>query len=546
MGPLEQYPVNPTGTVDLRRPAGDTPLSILGHEAGHLFLAFVSVADPANPQLEPMLGTANVHWAFTFNSEASLLEGNRIVDNGATASPRFTTTKTVEGYAPLDQYLMGFIPPEQVPPTFYVSGSRYPLARIPQTGVSFDGARHDVKIEDVIAVAGRRTPDSTVAQRRFRFGFVLIVPPGATPAANQLAQVEAYRAAFEGFYAKASGGHATADATLKRAVHLSAWPAAGILRNYPGAATLTLDAPAKTPVTFFLDAPAGIANPQSASVTVPAGSTSVSFAFNGSREGVEEFTVRPADPGFETVLARIQVRNSPDSLRLASIVPGATYRVSDVNGLPYSGIRLRAGDRAATTGPDGSATFSPALPVTTQVTIEGAQTVLNRPVLYAAVNAASYADGITPGAFGTIFGAALDDTVQVLVNDEIAALSYVSAGQLNFRVPEGIAGSVARVTMVTPATSSIEYRVLLKQVSPGIFAVVSRGTALEIYATGLNGATPEVTVAGIPARVLYSGQPQFPGLDQINVAVPAGVPSGSQSVVVTAGGVKSNEYRLAF
>jgi len=29
-----------------------------------------------------MLGTQLAHWAFTFNSEASLLEGNRIRDNG--------------------------------------------------------------------------------------------------------------------------------------------------------------------------------------------------------------------------------------------------------------------------------------------------------------------------------------------------------------------------------------------------------------------------------------------------------------------------------
>ena len=48
------------------------------------------------------------HWAFVFNSEASLLEGERIVDRGPRLRPEFLTTDTAQAYAPLDQYLMGF------------------------------------------------------------------------------------------------------------------------------------------------------------------------------------------------------------------------------------------------------------------------------------------------------------------------------------------------------------------------------------------------------------------------------------------------------
>ena len=71
-----------------------------------------------------MLGYQSAHWNFLFNSEASLLEGNRIQDNGAGVSPRFQTTATVEGYSPLDQYLMGFRSAQDVPPTFYVANAR--------------------------------------------------------------------------------------------------------------------------------------------------------------------------------------------------------------------------------------------------------------------------------------------------------------------------------------------------------------------------------------------------------------------------------------
>ena len=39
MGPLSQYPADPRATVPARALAGDTPLTTIGHEAGHLFLA---------------------------------------------------------------------------------------------------------------------------------------------------------------------------------------------------------------------------------------------------------------------------------------------------------------------------------------------------------------------------------------------------------------------------------------------------------------------------------------------------------------------------
>src|SRR5262249_14932426 len=120
MGPLSQYPLDPNAIVPARGTVGDTALTLLGHEAGHLFLAFVSVPDPSQPGSKPMLGRALAHWAFTYDSEASLLEGNRIEDRGTGASPRFATTATVQGYSPLDQYLMGFRAPDEVPTTFVV------------------------------------------------------------------------------------------------------------------------------------------------------------------------------------------------------------------------------------------------------------------------------------------------------------------------------------------------------------------------------------------------------------------------------------------
>jgi hypothetical protein len=91
-----------------------------------------------------------------------LLEGERIVDRGPQANPRFLTTDTVQGFAPLDQYLMGWRRPEDVPDTFLVTGAPAFLQQLhPLRGYSFDGQRRDVSISEMVQTMGRRTPDST-------------------------------------------------------------------------------------------------------------------------------------------------------------------------------------------------------------------------------------------------------------------------------------------------------------------------------------------------------------------------------------------------
>jgi uncharacterized protein (TIGR03437 family) len=56
-----------------------------------------------------------------------------------------------------------------------------------------------------------------------------------------------------------------------------------------------------------------------------------------------------------------------------------------------------------------------------------------------------------------------------------------------------------------------------------------------------------VSIAGIPVPVLYAGaQPQFAGLDQINVSLPAALRgSGADEIVVTVAGQTANAVRIA-
>jgi len=53
-------------------------------------------------------------------------------------------------------------------------------------------------------------------------------------------------------------------------------------------------------------------------------------------------------------------------------------------------------------------------------------------------------------------------------------------------------------------------------------------------------AAPVVTVGGISGAVAFSGlAPGFVGLNQVNVVIPPGVPSGNQPVVLTIGSAAS-------
>jgi len=353
LGPLVQYPLDPNDIVPARFLSRDTPLTILGHETGHLFLAYASVRDPSDPAGRPMLGRQLAHWSFLFNSEASFLEGNRIQDNGPDASPRFTTIATVQGYAPLDQYLMGFRAPEEVPPTFLVEDAPgYVAARSPQTGISFDGHRRDISVQDLIDAVGRRTPDSTVAQRRFRFAFLLVVPAGSMPDPGALAQVDNYRSLFEGFYQQAASGRAFAETSLKRALHLSAFPASGLIAGGMTTVTLTLDHPAGASLIVQLDSDSGSVSAPPYAI-VPAGASQISFFIIGLSAGVATLTARPVDSTYEAAFARIQVLNDPSPLRIGVVSNGpraVTLRVIDINDLPYPNLVVKAsGDNLDTT-----------------------------------------------------------------------------------------------------------------------------------------------------------------------------------------------------
>ncbi|HXA51922.1 MAG TPA: hypothetical protein VNV86_16515, partial [Candidatus Acidoferrum sp.] len=344
MGPVTQYPPDPNGIVSARGLSNDTPLTILGHETGHLFMAYASMPDPTDPSLRPMLGFGGVHWSFVFNSEASLDEGEQITDRGAAVSPRFLTTAVTQHYSPLDQYLMGFRAPADVPDTFVVTGYNPNLVSAishPAGGVAFDGTPLPITVGDVIKAEGRRIPDSTVAQRHYRFGFIMVAPAGAVPSDVIMKQVETYRQQFVDFYAKAASGNASAETTLNRSLKLSVSPAAGLLVGASAAVTVSVQTAPRSDLVLRIDTPQGVAQ-ASAPVRIAAGATSATFTLTGVKSGVEKLSVSPEDSTYETAVARVQVAAASQA-RLTTIDPtpeSLTVRLTDANDLPYAGAAI--------------------------------------------------------------------------------------------------------------------------------------------------------------------------------------------------------------
>jgi len=544
LGPLSQFPDDPNQFVPSRQLSRDTPVTILAHEAGHLFLAYASIRDPLNPEARPMLGYQQAHWAFTFNSEASLAEGNRIRDRWETepaAAPRFITIGVTEAFSPLDQYLMGFRAAEEVPGTFLVANATVPPDRHPQLNVNFDGQRRDVAVEEIIRAEGRRTPDHTVAQRRFRFAFILIAAAGTEPSTQELQKLEGFRREFETYYHRAASQRAWAEATLRRALRVSIFPAAGVLAGSSMTASVTVERPAEANLTVDLRALNGYVSVP-ASVTIPAGATRATFTIAGLRAGVDEIVATPGDSRYETVRSRIQVAGSAGELKLVVrsgdkqvAVPGAplaapvVFAVVDENELPYPGVRVRASvasggtvtPAVGVTGEDGTVSFqwTPGAGPLHQLTatLEGgppgtAVTVsaLGRPYVVAegVVNAASYRAGISPGSLATIFGVNLSagrtatarfpwpeslEGVSVTLNEKAAPLIYVSDPQINLLVPASLPEGTADLVVSTAVGVSSTVRVPVAGVSPGIFfdpatnlgAVRVVGDYVEVYATGL-------------------------------------------------------------
>ena len=177
-----------------------------------------------------------------------------------------------------------------------------------------------------------------------------------------------------------------------------------------------------------------------------------------------------------------------------------------------------------------------------------------------------------------------------------APLAYVSTHQVNFLVPASTVAGDATLTVQTPSGLVNAGKVTVAGVAPSLFSANGNGAGvaaasgvqvvlptniqspvavyqcssavlgclpvpialgvdtpiyLSFFGTGIRGASSvsnvKVTIGGVSAPVSYAGpQGTFPGLDQVNVALPLDLRGAGQvEVLLSVDGVTSNAVQIA-
>lgn len=153
--------------------------------------------------------------------------------------------------------------------------------------------------------------------------------------------------------------------------------------------------------------------------------------------------------------------------------------------------------------------------------------------------------------FGAVLAVAGETTVSVRDSagtTRTASVSYASAEQVNYRLPEGTANGAATVT-ISAGGKSYAAGIYVTSVYPHLFLQTTRATAengdvyLTLYGSGRGSATQvSATVGGLAATVAYAGpQGQFVGLDQYNIILPRSLAKGTHLVELLVEGIKSNQ-----
>jgi len=190
---------------------------VLGQECGHRWLAFLEFRDRTGQRSQALLGRDLAHWSFFFDSDASVMEGNDIEDLGGGS---FRTVAAVQRYSRLDQYAMGLLSASDVGGFFYVESptnmsSSRTAESAPEVGITFNGTRRDVLMDDITAIQGNRVPSAADSAKVHRQAFVYLVSSGKTADPGQVSKVDSIRRAWETFFLQATERRMQAITTLR-------------------------------------------------------------------------------------------------------------------------------------------------------------------------------------------------------------------------------------------------------------------------------------------------------------------------------------------
>lgn len=174
------------------------------------------------------------------------------------------------------------------------------------------------------------------------------------------------------------------------------------------------------------------------------------------------------------------------------------------------------------------------------------------------VSAASFASApVVGGSLTTLLGSNLaGKSVSVTFDGNPATLLYAGASQINLEVPAMVSSETASNMVVTVDGASATESVPVSAAWPAIFnpgvlnqdgsvngpmGPAGAGQVLQIFLTGMPSNAPVTVVIGNQSGLtpLYAGAaPGISGVQQVNVAIPAGAGGGSTPVAIcaTAGG----------
>ena len=207
MNSLSYYDADPRAAPDIPHHASlPSTLAVLAHEMGHRWLAHLP---------EPLVAPgAKGHWSRFLDSDGSLMGGSRLRDN---ADGTFTSTEALTRFGAFDQYLMGVRPASDLPDFFVVETAEGGAQEAPTEGHIFDGRRRDIRVDDLIARLGPRSPAAEDG-RIFRMGFVMVVESGTALSAGDMQKVQRVRRAFGPYFRAATDGRARVRTRVPRAL----------------------------------------------------------------------------------------------------------------------------------------------------------------------------------------------------------------------------------------------------------------------------------------------------------------------------------------
>jgi len=161
------------------------------HEFGHRWLFRVRSRIDGG-ESDEVLGRQAAHYSYFVHTGGSVMDGNVWEDLGNGTYQTHTLLREL-GYGSLDLYLMGFLSEEEADRDglFLIRQPRcgrqkdmHGRSLWPESPPQIDGndkvvggVRHEIRVQDVIAVEGPRVPPFEEAAREFRMAFVLVLRP---------------------------------------------------------------------------------------------------------------------------------------------------------------------------------------------------------------------------------------------------------------------------------------------------------------------------------------------------------------------------------